>query len=53
MTGTMVYRNTWEEEDIGEKLAATQLTVREFKRTLEPVHPELKFEIETAEDFDG
>ena len=29
-TGTMVYRNTWEEEDIEEKLTTTQLTAREF-----------------------
>ena len=49
----LLYRNTWEEEDIGEKLTTTQLTAREFKRILESVHPELKFEMETVEDFDS
>ena len=49
----MVYRTGWKEEDTRDKLTTTQLTARELQKILESVHTELKFEMETAEDFES
>lgn len=50
-TEAMVYREAWLEEDAG--LTTTQITARELQKILESVHPELKFEMETAEDCES
>ena len=50
---SMVYRGAWLEEDTRDSLTVTQRTARELQRILESVHPELRFEMETAEDFES
>ena len=48
-----VYRKAWEEEERKENLTSTKKTARELKKIYESVHKELKFEMETCEDFES
>ena len=51
--GVMQYKKAWEREEEQENLTPTQKTARELKKVYESVHKELKFEMETCEDFDS
>ena len=51
--GVMEYKKAWEREEEQENLTPTQKTARELKRLYESVHKELKFEMETCEDFES
>ena len=51
--GVMQYKKAWEREEEQENLTPTQKTARELKKIYESVHKELKFEMETCEDFEG
>ena len=51
--GEMVFKKAWEREEIKEKLTPTGKTARELKKIYESVHSELKFEMETCEDFES
>ncbi len=50
--GSMVFRKAWELEEIAAGLTPTQKTAKEMKKIYESVHKELKFEMETVEDFE-
>ena len=49
----MQYRKAWEREEEQENLTPTQKTARELKKIYESIHRELKFEMETHEDFES
>ena len=48
-----MFKKAWEREEIKEKLTPTGKTARELKKIYESVHSELKFEMETCEDFES
>ena len=52
-TESIVYRSKWMVEDTREKLTTTKRTARELQKILESVYTELKFEMETSEDFES
>ena len=51
--GVMEYKKAWEEEERNENLTPIKKTARELKKMYESVHKELKFEMETCEDFES
>ena len=51
--GSMVFRKAWECEEIAAGLTPTKKTATEIKKIYESVHKELKFEMETSEDFES
>ena len=49
--GRMVFSKAWEHEETAAGLTPTKKTATEIKKIYESVHKELKFEMETSEDF--
>ena len=49
----MAYKRAWEQEEAAAGLTPTQKTATELKKIYESVYTELKFEMETAEDFES
>ena len=48
----MQFKRVWQEEEKLENLSITLKRAREFRKIFESVHEELKFEMETEEDFE-
>ena len=53
MDGEIQYKKAWEREEAEQKLTPTRKTASIFKKIYESVHKELKFEMETSEDFES
>ena len=51
--GSMVCKRAWEQEEAAAGLTPTHKTATELKKIYESVYTELKFEMETAEDFES
>ena len=51
--GEIQYKKAWEREEAEQKLTPTRKTASIVKKIYESVHKELKFEMETSEDFES
>ena len=51
--GVMQFKRLWQEEEKNKDISITQKTAMEFRKIFESIHEELKFEMETEEDFES